>query len=1025
MNGPGQAQTTPGRSLQLRLIVMYAALMAATVAGAVLLIHRGQREHPQASIAGGYDLAQADKCFGAPAKPPPGAPLPPTAPAQPPPAGASFDVLQSGQFVNLTNAAGSLGGKLRLRPSANGRPPTLRGTVDCVGGGQEAFAGVATAGPQGQIQGTLAGVPIVAALKRDPPDPGTPMAFTPGSIAGNYKLSPRSVCFGGTLTLSGSGGSYAAKAGKAKLGRLSYTRRNGALAGDVGCARGGRVRLRATAAGLNLNNVTLIPLDVARPAPSAAPGKPVLTTPSGLPPSGEKFSASRARPFDRLVAAFFLAAAIVVLVARLFGIVAERIGQPRVMGEVVAGITLGPSVLGLISHSLQADLFPADLLPAFGVAANLGLIFYMFLVGLEIDRSQLRGRLVQAVAISNTSIAVPLLAGIAIAIPIYKLVAPNVKFAAFALFMGVAMSITAFPVLARILAERRMLKRPLGALVLTCAAIDDVVAWFLIALATTVAVAGSFGDVAQTIGEAAAFCLIMGVLVRPLIGRVSNAFDESGRVPPGWVAIIFAGVVLSAYVTDIIGIAVIFGGFIMGMVMPRNAGLTEDVTRRVEDFVVVLLLPLFFAYTGLQTNISLLDRGVLWEIALALVGVAIGGKLFGAAIAARVSGFDWRSSAVVGTLMNTRGLTELIVLNLALQKGAISSSLFAIMVLMALVTTFMAGPLLRLLDPKNRYGAPVEQELVESRERSRASFPALRPPDRAIVVGALSDAAVPALRELAEPLARSQPPRELILARIVLPPRGVSIRGGLQTENALVRRATEELELVQRELIDGGLSARVVAFTSARPGEDLARLAEADEIDLVLVDGRRPVLGEALPLVNIKPLLERAPSDVAVLMSREGAEIGIGAGGPVVVPFGGAEHDWSALELGAWLASASGAPLKLLGVAGTTDEAPAVRRRLDDAGMLVREFASVSPEPVVVEPGGAGLLAAADDARLLVVGLSERWKEEGLGETRARIARTATAPILFVRRGTRPSALAPREDFTRFGWSSAGTSTSA
>ena len=419
------------------------------------------------------------------------------------------------------------------------------------------------------------------------------------------------------------------------------------------------------------------------------------------------------------------------------------------------------------------------------MAANLGLVFYMFLVGLEIDVSQIRGRISQAAAISNTSVALPMMLGIAVALPLYPLLGPDTKFVAFALFMGVAMSITAFPVLARILVERRMLKRPVGALTLTCAAIDDVTAWFLIALATAVATSGTGGEVVRTIALAVVFCLVMGFLVRPLLGRVSDAYDEAGRVPGIWLAAIFAGVLVSAFVTEEIGIAVIFGGFVAGMIMPRHAGLTEDVTRRIEDFVVVLLLPLFFAYTGLKTNIGLLDRPVLWWITGVLIAVAIVGKFFGAAIAARLTGFDWRASAVIGTLMNTRGLTELIVLNLALEKGVISDGLFAALVLMALVTTFMAGPLLKLFDPDNSFGAPLEEELEDARALSRAEFPDLAVPERSILVACQGEDELPALLAIAEPLARSEPPRELILARLVRPTRGASARGALQTEQML------------------------------------------------------------------------------------------------------------------------------------------------------------------------------------------------------------------------------------------------
>ena len=262
--------------------------------------------------------------------------------------------------------------------------------------------------------------------------------------------------------------------------------------------------------------------------------------------------------------------------------------------------------------------------------------------------------------------------------------------------------------------------------------------------------------------------------MRPLISRVSAAFDEAGRVPGVWIAVIFAGVLVSAYVTEEIGIALIFGGFIMGAVMPRNAGLTEDVTHRIEDFVVVLLLPMFFAYTGLRTNVGLLDRPILWLITLGLIVIAIVGKLVRRDDRRAVTGFDWRASTVIGTLMNTRGLTELIVLNLALELGVISEGLFAALVLMALVTTFMAGPLLSRLDPRNEYGSPIEDELEEARERSAADLPDIEVPERSILVAPRSDEALAPLLSLAEPLANSHPRREVIMSRLVRPPRAAA-----------------------------------------------------------------------------------------------------------------------------------------------------------------------------------------------------------------------------------------------------------
>ena len=443
----------------------------------------------------------------------------------------------------------------------------------------------------------------------------------------------------------------------------------------------------------------------------------------------------------------------------------------------------------------------------------------------------------------------PLLLGIAVALPLYKLIGPDKKFVAFALFMGVAMSITAFPVLARILAERRMIKRPIGSLAIACAAIDDVTAWFLIALAITIASSGTFGDVAKTIAEAVAYTLVMVLIVRRIVARMATAFDEVGRMPSGWFAAIVIGVLLSAYVTEEINIAFIFGGFVFGMIMPRHARLNEEITRRIDDFVVTLLLPVFFVYTGLRTNVGLLDRPELWLLTLLLIAVAILGKLAGAAIAARVVGYDWKASSVIGTLMNTRGLTELIVLNLALDVGAISNVLFAMLVIMAVVTTLMAGPLLKLLDPKNEFGTSVEDEFADAALAAVQEHPELPVPDRSILVAPQTDAALVQLVDLAEPLARSEPPREMIIARLVRPPRGAQAgaRGGLQSENLALERATREINEVRQRLGDEGVVARGVALTSSNPGSDLAHIVEREPVDLVLTEGRRRIIGEGVP----------------------------------------------------------------------------------------------------------------------------------------------------------------------------------
>ena len=367
----------------------------------------------------------------------------------------------------------------------------------------------------------------------------------------------------------------------------------------------------------------------------------------------------------------------------------------------------------------------------------------------------------------------------------------------------------------------------------------------------------------------------------------------------------------------------------MGMIMPRHARMNEEVTRRIEDFVVTLLLPVFFVYTGLRTNVGLLDRPELWLITLLLIAVAILGKLAGAAIAARVAGYDWKASAVIGTLMNTRGLTELIVLNLALDAGAISNTLFAMLVIMAVVTTLMAGPLLKLLDPKNEYGRAVEDEFADAALAAVQAHPELPVPDRSILVAPQTDGAIGQLVALAEPLARSAPPRELIIARLVRPPRGArrgrarrpvrprtwrssGPRGDQRGTRAARRRGRRrprrraDVEQPRARTWSTSSSASPSTWSSPMAGGGCGR-------------GRPARRGRRAPG-------ERRRATWPCSSPRRPIRSSSGPTSPILVPFGGAEHDWAALELGSWLAAEHGAPLKLLGAAGQTDEGKSVTR---------------------------------------------------------------------------------------------------
>jgi Kef-type K+ transport system membrane component KefB len=930
----------------------------------VVAISLGHGKHSTQAIAGGYAVSAGQSCLG-----------------------SQVEVVQSGRYVNLSNTQMTLGGSLLFE---HGR---LTGAVNCLHGAALPIRATVAAGA---LSGTIGGLPLSALRKSDPPPPGAPQPLAPASVGGTYALSPTSLCLGGSMVLDQSGSRVKVTGSQKPRGVLAY--HSGQLSGTVSCERGGSVRkVAGTASGLSIDMI--------------------LTPVAGSAATAEHFTAAKQRTPDQLVLAFFLAIIIVMLFARLAGSLIPRIGQPRVMGEVLAGILLGPTVFGLVDPHLQAKIFAPDIVPYINVASNLGLVFYMFLIGMEVDLGLLRGRLRTTMMVSNTALGLPLMLGLLAAVPLFGILAPgNAKFIAFALFVGVSMSITAFPVLARIVSERRMLRRPLGALVIGAAAIDDISCWFLIALATAVAGAGSGTGVLEVVGWAALFCLGMGLLARPVIARAAVAYDELGRVPATWITAIFAGVIISAALTDRIGIAVIFGGFVMGLVMPRHAGLSEEVTRRVEDFVLILLLPLFFAYTGLRTNVALLNRADLVLITLGLVAIAVIGKFGGTVIAGRVLRLRWRESAAAGALMNTRGLTELVVLNLALTLGVITSALFAALVVMALVTTFMAGPLLRLIDPRNEFGAPPEEELAAG----AVELPeGIAPAGGAILVAPQNVSALDQLLGLAAALARSDPPREVVIARLVRPPRGTAIRGGLQSERRQVRQATAQVEHARDSLVERRLPARAVAFTSTDTGADLVRLTRSEDVALVLIDGRRPLLGDGVPREGVGTVLRDAPCDVAVLVAREKAVIAPGESEPIIVPFGGADHDWAALEVAAAVAAATGARLKLLGGRSHSEGEGDAGQLLANAALLVRQYAGISAEFTLAEPGREGVLGATAGAGLLVIGLSDRWQKEGLGETRRAIARAAPAPILFVRRGERGGELEPQSELSRYGWSRA------
>jgi len=392
-----------------------------------------------------------------------------------------------------------------------------------------------------------------------------------------------------------------------------------------------------------------------------------------------------------------LALVVIVISARILGAIFRWLHQPQVMGEVIAGLLLGPSFLGWLAPQLSSQLLPPAIAPFLAVIAQVGIILFMFLVGLELDTGLLRQRTRASIAISHASIVVPFLLGAGLAVWLYPRFADrSTSFTAFALFIGVAMSVTAFPVLARILTDTKMQTSRMGVLALACAAVDDVTAWCLLALVVGVARAQP-GRVLLTVGAAMTFILFVLVIARRGAVWLVRRQMSQGRTTQQMFAIVSVSLLVSALVTERIGIHALFGAFLLGAVVPHDSQLARDIREKCEDLVVVLFLPVFFAFTGMRTQAGLLKEPADWLVCVVIILIASSGKFGGSFFAARMTGSDGREAASLGILMNTRGLMELVVLNVGLDLGVLSPTLFAMFVLMAVVTTLATTPILQAL----------------------------------------------------------------------------------------------------------------------------------------------------------------------------------------------------------------------------------------------------------------------------------------------------------------------------------------
>jgi Kef-type K+ transport system membrane component KefB/nucleotide-binding universal stress UspA family protein len=582
---------------------------------------------------------------------------------------------------------------------------------------------------------------------------------------------------------------------------------------------------------------------------------------------------------------FIIQAALIIALSRVVGLAATKFGQPMVIAEVVAGILLGPSLLGAVSSDTMTAIFPPSSMPLLGMMSQVGLLLFMFLIGLELDPKLLRGRAHTSVAISHSSIIVPSLLGGVLGLYLYpRLSSPAVPFASFLLFMAVSMSITAFPVLARILAERRLLKTKVGAITITSAAVDDVTAWCLLAFVVSVAKSTDIKRAAITVGLALAYIALMLIVVRPFLRRLGALSASREGLTQNLVAVTLLVLLASSWLTEYIGIHALFGAFMLGAIMPKEGHAGRLLAEKLEDLVVVFLLPMFFAYSGLRTQIGLLDTASSWLMCGLIIVVACIGKFGGSFVAGRLTGLRWREACAVGILMNTRGLMELIVLNIGLDLGVISPALFTMMVIMALVTTFMTTPLLQLVYPTSEIGKDEPGPIV-----TPSPEPASASPRFTVLMCVAFDRSGPAMVRLASALVADQPQHHRLYAlRLIRPTDRASFYIVGQDDENGIQGLKPLMETAERLHV----SVSPIAFVSPRPALDICNVAEVKGADLVLLGWHKPVVTRTVLGGTVADVLERAPATVGVFVDR-----GLQTVRKVLVPFQGSPDDKAALGL--------------------------------------------------------------------------------------------------------------------------------
>ncbi|MCW2607460.1 MAG: cation/H(+) antiporter [Frankiales bacterium] len=687
-------------------------------------------------------------------------------------------------------------------------------------------------------------------------------------------------------------------------------------------------------------------------------------------------------------AVVFIDIAVIITVARLMGMLFRRLRQPAVVGEILAGIALGPSLLGSLPGDPSTFLFPTYVRPFLNVVAQLGLIIFMFIVGLELDVALIRGKERAAATISLASVLLPFALGIGLAAVLHGehgvVGGEQVDFLPFALFIGASMSVTAFPVLARILTERGMHRTDIGALTLACAAVDDILAWSILAVVLAVVASTGALGLPLILAESAAFIAFMFLAVRPALRYLVRAYERAGHLTPNVLAVILVGFLTSAFLTEEIGIHAIFGAFLFGVAVPREGTrqLFGDILDKLEQVSVLLLLPVFFIATGLNVDVRGLGGTGFLEL-LAVMAVAVSGKFLGAAGAARALHLGNRKAGAIGVLMNTRGLTELVILNVGLSVGVLDPSLFTILVLMAVLTTVMTEPLLRLVYPDKL----LRRDIAEAEKASLGLIDAYR------VLALVALEGAEATVDTGVLLLGRDEPSELVLTRFDRPVRAVEVGSGLGGELLAIAEAFGASQSLVRRATSQGASAVARSQFSDDPSRDLLRQAEAVEADVVLVGvgPEAPGLPDALALVDrlvasseavVVLRVAPAPAPPAAVLPANGEPHSV-----VALP-GPGDDGLAAVEQAFRIALRLGVPLVLL-EGGHRREA----RRLDE--LAARLTAAGVPSSTRHAPDD--LPTGLREDTVLVAGLSGWCAGRPASTAAAALVARAAGTVLLVR----------------------------